>query len=422
MKTLQIALNTVYQAARMKFAVAFIIFLSAVIILVPFVLRSDGTQRGMVQITLAYSLSVMNIVLSLMVIFLSTTLFCADIRDRVIFTIDTKPVRRWQFLLGKWLGITFLNIAVLAVMGGGVYGLVRYISRPGAALDEQDYLIMRSEVLTARAEVRPRAAHAEREFAVPYNTERRWVFEGVRPAAGERYVTVRFRQHSAAAGAEEIQGIWIAGDIGGDDFHVRALSMPGGELNEFRIPAASVEDGGVLQLRWRNLSAERSTVFMPAGDLKALYTSGTFGGNFLRSLVLILIRLSFLAAVGLAASTFLTFPVATLLTLFVFMMSLSLPTIIAVFMPAPALPGAEAAAEQHGLLLVSARRALANSLRVFPNLRALDPVPRLVDGVALTFGEMARAFFGTLLLRSGIAALIGVLIFNRRELAHMGYD
>ena len=408
----------------MKFALAFILFLAAVIVLVPFVLKSDGTQRGMVQITLAYSMSVMNIILSLLVIFLATTLFCADLRDRVIFTLDTKPVHRWQFMLGKWLGISFLNIAVLAVLGGAVYGLVMYIGRPAAAVDEQDYLIMRSEILTARAQSAAGGEPGQREFIVPYNAEQLWVFEGVRPAADEVYVTLRFKQHSAAAAAdedEEIPGVWVIGDLQGD-YYVRALSFPEGELNEFRVPVSVIENGGTVRVRWRNLSRERASVIFPRADMNILYTAGTFGANLFRSLLMIFIRLSFLAAVGLAASTFLTFPVATLLTLFLFIMSLSLPTIMALFMPGVPVPGAEAAAEPHGLFLIALRRGLAASLQVLPNLRAYDPVPSLVDGLLISWMHVIRAFFTTFILRSGIAGLLGVLIFNRREIAHMGYD
>lgn len=406
----------------MKFALAFVIFLAAVIILVPFVLKSDGTQRGMVQLSLTYSFSVLNIILSFLVIFLSTTLFCADLRDRVVFTLDTKPLPRWQFMLGKWLGISFINIAVLAVMGAGIYGLARYIGRPGAAEGEQDYLIMRTEVLTARARSRVQAEPGEREFIVPFNSERLWVFEDVRPASGEAYVTLRFKQHSAAAGEdEEIQGIWVLGDIEGD-YHVRALSLPEGEVNEFRVPADVIGEGGRLQARWRNLSRGQASVIFPADDMNVLYTAGTFGANLLRSLLLIFIRLSFLAAAGLAASTFLTFPVATLLTIFLFIMSLSLPTVSALFMPGASVPGVEAAAEHHGMLVFALRRAVAGSLGILPNLRAYDPVPFLSDGLMITWARVVRAFFATLILRSGIALLIGVLIFNRRELAHMGYD
>lgn len=419
MKILRIALNTVYQALRMKFALAFIIFLAAVIILVPFVLKSDGTQRGMVQIALAYSMSVLNLVMSLLVVFLSTSLLCADIRDRVVFTLDTKPVHRWQFILGKWLGISLMNAAVLAVIGGGIYGLARYLGRPAAAADGQDYTILRSEVLTARDVSGVSGRPGEREFVVAYNTEHAWLFQGVRPRRGERYVTLRFKQYSAGED-EEISGIWIFGDIEGD-YHARALSFPEGEMNEFRVPAEVIGEGGRLAVRWRNLSRGRASVLFPRDDLNVLYTAGTFGANLVRALIMIFIRLSFLAAAGLAASAFLTFPVATLLTLFILLMGLSLPTLVALFMPSPA-PGAEALLEHHGLLLFGMRRALAQVLRVLPNFRAYDPVPSLVDGVMITWGSVARAFLSTLMVRTGLTGLIGILIFNRRELAHMGYD
>ncbi len=408
----------------MKFALAFILFLAAVIVLVPFVLRGDGTQRGMVQIALAYSMSVLNIILSFLVIFLSTTLFCAELKDKTIFTLDTKPVRRWQILVGKWLGIMILNAAILAVLGAAVYGMVRYMGREGIS-DEHDYLLLRREVLTARAEasVSGEIEPGRDDFVVPYNSEQLWIFEGVRPGAGVEYVTVRFRQYSAVAGEEDLQlpGVWLLGDIDGD-YYARQFVFPEGETNEFRVPVEVIGEGGRLYARWRNLSPVQASVIFPRDNIRVLYTAGTFGANFFRALLLIFVRLAFIAAVGLAASTFLTFPVATLLTLFVLVLSLSMPTLVSIFLPSPAAPGAEEAARQDGLGGLVLRRGIVYLLQILPNLRGYDPVPWLVDGRLLGWGRVLRAFLTVFILRSGFAALIGVLVFNRRELAHMGYD
>ncbi len=66
MRLLTIALNTIYHVLRMKLAIVFILFLVVVLVTVSFGLKSDGTQKGKVQITLAYSLGVLNIILSLL--------------------------------------------------------------------------------------------------------------------------------------------------------------------------------------------------------------------------------------------------------------------------------------------------------------------------------------------------------------------
>ena len=45
-------------------------------------------------------------------------------------------------------------------------------------------------------------------------------------------------------------------------------------------------------------------------DIKLLYRSGSFEGNYIRAVLLVLTRLIFLAALGVSLSTWLSFPVA----------------------------------------------------------------------------------------------------------------
>ncbi len=425
MKLVCIALNAIRQAVRMKFAVLFIMLLIALVIFVPFVLKSDGTQKGMVQITLAYSMSVLNLLLSFLVIFLSTTLFCADLRDRVVFTLDTKPVHRWQMILGKWTGIMALNLVLLAFAGTAIYGLIRYMGRPIPGREEEN-LVLKTEVLTSRqmADMSMERGARGKDFIVPHNTEQFWLFENVRPHRNEQYVIVRFKHHSALRKEHEeqgIPGIWTVGDIE-KGYYQNVLSLPEGETNEFRVPVQHISDEGKLHLRWRNLSADYATVIFPHGDVKVLYTAGSFGANFFRSLIMVFIRLSFLSIVGLATSTFLTFPVATLLTLFVFIMCLSLPSIIAMFSPAVQPPGLEQVAEGQPFMVLFMRRAVVSILRILPNLRAYDPVPSLSDGLMIRWRTVLGTFVSTLLLRSGLICVLGCFVFRRRELANMGYE
>jgi ABC-type transport system involved in multi-copper enzyme maturation permease subunit len=64
-------------------------------------------------------------------IFASVDAVSGEITSHTIQTIVTKPVRRWQVLLGKWIGYAAMLVLYLALLSGALLGatylLVRYL-------------------------------------------------------------------------------------------------------------------------------------------------------------------------------------------------------------------------------------------------------------------------------------------------------
>lgn len=54
----------------------------------------------------------------LITIFISASVVPTEVENRVIYTVLSKPVRRYEYLLGKFLGIQLIVIINLALMGG----------------------------------------------------------------------------------------------------------------------------------------------------------------------------------------------------------------------------------------------------------------------------------------------------------------
>ena len=143
-----VARQTLAEAIRMKIAVFFIVLM---------VLgfwgatrtQGDGTVSGRVQSFLAYSLTSIGVLLSLLSIFLSRSL-SDELVQRQILVLMTKPIPRWQYLVGKWLGVVMLDAGLLALTGAGVYLTVtQYLARR-PALNVYDRQRLINEVLTAR--------------------------------------------------------------------------------------------------------------------------------------------------------------------------------------------------------------------------------------------------------------------------------
>ncbi|NIM70070.1 MAG: ABC transporter permease subunit, partial [Xanthomonadales bacterium] len=122
----------------------------------PFLLQTEGSLVSQVQLVLLYSLCLALVLLSLVAVFLTTASICGEVERKEVHITDTKPMRRWQFLMGKWLGVIVLCTAALSVMAASALGLVMYLTRP------PDYSRMTAEQI-ARSE-KERAELAEKVF------------------------------------------------------------------------------------------------------------------------------------------------------------------------------------------------------------------------------------------------------------------
>ena len=116
------ATQTFRQCIRMKVAVAFIVLLAGALAIIFTQMKGDGTLAGQLRTLLSYGMGVIAFLLSVMTILLGAGLVCNDIRLKTIFSVATKPIPRWQYLLGRWMGLVMVDLALLLPSAGVVYG------------------------------------------------------------------------------------------------------------------------------------------------------------------------------------------------------------------------------------------------------------------------------------------------------------
>ena len=96
--------------------------------------------------------------------------------------------------------------------------------------------------------------------------------------------------------------------------------LAGRMIREFEVPGQVVARDGYLAVGFFNDPANNTVVIFPIEDgFEVLYKAGGFEANFLRAVALIFVKLVFMAALGIFAGSFLSFPVAVLLCLVVFL-------------------------------------------------------------------------------------------------------
>ena len=67
---------------------------------------------------------VVNFLVAMMTVLTSVDTLSGEISSGTIHTLVAKPIRRWEILLGKWLGFVGMVTMYLILMGGGIMGFI----------------------------------------------------------------------------------------------------------------------------------------------------------------------------------------------------------------------------------------------------------------------------------------------------------
>lgn len=113
-RTLAMAMLAVQEAIRRRVLVAFVVFVLLILFGGWFLDRqSDNPAR----LYLSFVLTASNYLVVGLALFLSTFSLPADIKNRTIYTIVTKPVRAFEIVIGRILGFSAVGSLLLAGMG-----------------------------------------------------------------------------------------------------------------------------------------------------------------------------------------------------------------------------------------------------------------------------------------------------------------
>ncbi len=94
-------------------------------------LRNTPSQLATKEIfgfILMAGLYVVNFLTAILTVLTSVDTLSGEIASGTVHTLVSKPVRRWEIVLGKWLGFATMMIVYLLLMGGGVMAIVYAIS------------------------------------------------------------------------------------------------------------------------------------------------------------------------------------------------------------------------------------------------------------------------------------------------------
>ena len=471
---LAVARLTIQAVVRYRLLPVLAVLLVLVVVGLPLMLKHDGTARGLVQIVITYCLSAVTAILGLVTLWLATGTLARDVEDCSMQMVVVKPIARWQIWLGKWLGIMGLNFALLGLSGLSVYLLIQ---GRAAGLPDKQQAILKNELLIARGSLKepPRNFDDEtetllkkrlleigtlpsgtdlatvrkevKEFlkskfqAVPPRTTRTWVIDtglARRQLANTPiYLRVKFRTAAYSLKPETYGSLWEIGPPNSDKRVRIARSLVTDTFQEFGInlldakgsPTPEPVKGG----RFSDLLDKDGKLFItfanpnPAAvlfdleeGLEVLYHEGSFGLNFTRGLAILFLWLGLLAAIGLAGASYLSFPVAAFFSLTVLVVGLSSGTIANVVKDGTFGSTNHDTGVPEGVLgavdfiMVPLFKA-ANDVLTMVN--SFSPIDALSTGRSVSWTTLMLAFLNIWVLIGGLFAVVGIVCFNRRELA-----
>ena len=436
----------------MKIAAVFIVLLFILLPVMGITATGDGTIKGRLQTFVSYGLSLTSLLLSLLTIIASVYSLTSDIQQKQIYTVITKPIRRFQLLLGKLLGIILLDVVLLGLFAATIYTITIYIPKLSKATDA-DRAQLNNEFFTARASLTPAEVDVTGDVLDTYKkfeksglldelfprlsrrdiiaqlTSRKklekraaavgqdllWEFHNVRPVEPNGSLFIRFKYDvSVNPPDSQVYSQWVAGDYrqirDGAKIETRIYAFERKDavrtFREIEVPADAVAQDGYLAVGFLNVPLNDTVVIFPLEDgLEVLYKADTFTANFVRAALLILARLIFFACLGILASTFLSFPVAILLCLVLFFTASVSGFVL----------------ESFDFLSEDLSSVYSYTLKpviaFLPQFDKSNPVKFLVPGRLLSWSFVGRAAALTVCIKAPLLLLVGLVIFSFREIA-----
>jgi hypothetical protein len=448
-------------ALRFKLFLVIAALLLLAVVGLPLVIKDDGTAQGFTQIILTYTLSTITALLGLSTLWLSCGTLARDIEECQIQVVATKPIARWQIWLGKWLGLVSLNAVLLALSGACVFGLLQWrASRLPADVQQT----LREQILVARGSAKEADTSAmieaateqiyqsrlkqSAEFANLTPAEKKEVrtqiHEGVKadlqlvpPGYQSRpwrldlglaknylhgkplQLRVKFNTATPGPSGVTFDALWQVG-IPGKTKYWRTespMSLAPDTFHEFQIPPDLFDESGVLTVFFYN--PNNTALLFPLNEgMEVLYPEGGFALNFARGLGIIFCWMALLAALGLAAASLLSFPVAAFFALAMMLVVFSSGTLAESVESGTIAAGNEETGQMgHSIADVVLIPAFKGVLTVVNLAKNFSPIDALSTGRSITWSELGVAFAQIVLLLGGLFAVLGIIFFNRRELA-----
>jgi hypothetical protein len=216
------------------------------------------------------------------------------------------------------------------------------------------------------------------------------------------------------------------------------VKLPARTFQVLDVSTDRINDQGELVVAITNPTVfgqdQPSIHFNTTDGLQVLHQVASFEMNFARGLAMIWMRLCFVGALGVAAGSMLGFPVASVLCLLVYLTALTSGYLVESLSEYAAI--GDSAWSQPLLLLQQVAERFASGdiwqgikvivsligsgfMLLIPSFDQYSAAPLISEGKEIAWRQLGDAVLWVGLIWSGAIALLGYLVFRRRELAQV---
>jgi len=468
-----VAHTVLKEASRTRIGLVFIITLLCVLPLLPLGLDPASPLHFRIQTFMSRSLGLTFYVAAVMTLFLSCATVAFEIRDRQIWQIVAKPVSRFSYLLGKWVGVLAVNLAIMLIAAISIFTFIQYLRMQPVAqgiAGQEDAQQVRDSVLVARQGMRPdypqltdeqirtrmdeyiRATpelamqgedlppHVRRQIVVemlrsfnaamrsiPAQQEREYHFKGLQAAksAGGN-LTLRYQFHILRDDEHEtFPAVFYFNQD--PNLYVTRKYVPT-MTHWLPVPAEFIRDDGTLTITVANILEPQAnrpgggSLNFEAEDFELLYRVGSFEANFLRAVLVDWTKLGFLGMLGICCATFLSFPVACLASFTIFAAGTVGPFLAQALREYYPPEFGKVDWSDAGMVITWLFKSFIRSIAVLVNwllesFGQYRPTQSLIEGRYIPWPVVLGGMFKIGVVWSGLALLCGWLVMRSRQLA-----
>lgn len=234
-----------------------------------------------------------------------------------------------------------------------------------------------------------------------------WQQTGKLPPVPE--LTLRYKINAGSNVPTELYTITFLAQ--GREYSTRQVALKNAQL--LSIPVDRIDPDGVLRLGVYSDPANIKAFTFPPDGLEVLYPITGYESNFLRVFLVMWLKLGFLAAVAVGASTFLSFPVACLVSLCVLFAAESAGFLNQSLADYYFSKDRDGNVNWFAVVIRAIAVPVGWAFELYSELR---PTEKLVDGRLISWFNLLKAMV-VVGLWSVLAWGIGWLVFRQRELA-----
>lgn len=453
-----IFLLTLRSLMRSRFLIVVLLLSLAVILVLPLVIRDDGTIAGRAQVLVRYTLTAVVFLLSVGTLGMAPGLVSGELETRRLQQVLIKPVRFGQVWFGKWAALTAVNAVVLGASFVLSDAALRWNIRPGQLSGDQAdewarrVRVSRAVLAPAPESFSPSRIEAKKEELIrngtdlsAHDAERqalqrlRVESQVVRPGGEKTWtvptefqlpagkpLTLRVQFLNSSQQRSDSEGEWVVRDASGALVLQTRIRLKTYLPQEIAVPASDKPIGGPFTITYRNVEQD-AVLFHVDHGIRMLVPAGSYGMNSFRAYWLVLFRLALLAAIGVTMGSLFYTPVAVMtsffaLVLFGFSGYIGWVAETGKFNE-PHEHGHAHAGEEHEeeqgslihLLDAPVKLIYRGANHVLAPLRELEPLDRVASGERLAWGEVGKGFGLMIVLGCGLMAWMATVLFGRRE-------